>query len=100
MEWLTCIRKAIDYMEEHLEDNISAQDVAGQIFMSSFFFQKWVTFYAYMAQEQEASMNKEWSELNKTMQTELKKRGTFNQGIFSLMKLRDELWNTILSLKN
>ena len=45
-------------------------------------------------------MNKEWSELNKTMQTELKKRGTFNQGIFSLMKLRDELWNTILSLKN
>ena len=34
------------------------------------------------------------------MQTELKKRGTFNQGIFSLMKLRDELWNTILSLKN
>lgn len=45
-------------------------------------------------------MNKEWSVLNKTMQTELKKRGTFNQGIFSLMKLRDELWNTILSLKN
>ena len=40
MEWLTCIRKAIDYMEEHLEDNISAQDVAGQVFMSSFFFQK------------------------------------------------------------
>ena len=29
MEWLTSIRKAIDYMEEHLEDNISAQDVAG-----------------------------------------------------------------------
>lgn len=29
MEWLTCIRKAIDYMDEHLEDNISAQDVAG-----------------------------------------------------------------------
>ena len=40
MEWLTSIRKAIDYMEEHLEDNISAQDVAGQVFMSSFFFQK------------------------------------------------------------
>ena len=29
MEWLTCTRKAIDYMEEHLEDNISAKDVAG-----------------------------------------------------------------------
>ena len=27
MEWLTSIRTAIDYMEEHLEDNISAQDV-------------------------------------------------------------------------
>ena len=40
MEWLTCIRKAIDYMEEHLEDDISAQDVADQVFMSSFFFQK------------------------------------------------------------
>ena len=40
MEWLTSIRKAIDYMEEHLEDNISAQDVADQVFMSSFFFQK------------------------------------------------------------
>ena len=30
MEWLTGIRTAIDYMEEHLTDNISAQDVAGQ----------------------------------------------------------------------
>ena len=40
MEWLTSIRKAIDYMEEHLEENITAQDVADQVFMSSFFFQK------------------------------------------------------------
>ena len=31
MEWLSCIRKAIDYMEEHLEDNISAQDVNTKI---------------------------------------------------------------------
>ena len=28
MEWLTCISTAIDYMEEHLTDDISAQDVA------------------------------------------------------------------------
>ena len=28
MEWITCIRTAIDYMEKHLEDDISAQDVA------------------------------------------------------------------------
>jgi AraC family transcriptional regulator len=40
MEWLTCIRTAIDYMEKHLEDNITAQNVAEQVFMSSFFFQK------------------------------------------------------------
>ena len=45
-------------------------------------------------------MNKEWSELNKMMQAGLKKRDTFDQGKFSLMKLRDELWNTILTLKN
>ena len=29
MEWLTSIRTAIDYMEEHLTDNISAQAVPG-----------------------------------------------------------------------
>lgn len=44
-------------------------------------------------------MNKEWSEHNKTLQTELKKRDTFDRGILSLMKLRSELWETILSLK-
>ena len=40
MEWLTSIRKSIDYMEKHLEEDISAQDVADQVFMSSFFLQK------------------------------------------------------------
>ena len=40
LEWVTSIRKAIDYMEAHLEYDISAQDVANQVFMSSFFFQK------------------------------------------------------------
>lgn len=25
MEWLTAIRKSIDYIEEHLNDNISAR---------------------------------------------------------------------------
>ena len=34
-------------------------------------------------------MNKEWSELNKTMQTELKKRGTFNQGMFRRVLLSE-----------
>lgn len=32
MEWLTAIRKSIDYIEEHLNDNISAQDVAEQVY--------------------------------------------------------------------
>lgn len=45
-------------------------------------------------------MNKKWSELNKMMQAGLKKRDTFDQGKVSLMKLRCELWNTILTLKN
>ena len=40
MEWLTSIRTAIDYMEKHLTDDISAQDVADQVFLSPFFLQK------------------------------------------------------------
>jgi AraC family transcriptional regulator len=40
MEWLFAIRTAIDYMENHLTDNISAQDVAGQVFLSPFFLQR------------------------------------------------------------
>ncbi len=40
MEWLTSIRKAVDYMEKHLDDNISAQDVADQVHLSPFFLQK------------------------------------------------------------
>lgn len=44
-------------------------------------------------------MNKEWSELNKTMQTQIKKRDSFDLGIRTLTELRGELWNTVLSLK-
>ena len=40
MEWLSAIRAAIDYMETHLTDDISAQDVAGQVFLSPFFLQR------------------------------------------------------------
>ena len=40
MEWLTSIRTAIDYMEEHLTDNISAQDVAARVHLSPFFLQR------------------------------------------------------------
>jgi len=40
MEWLTAIRKSIDYIEEHLNDNISAQDVAEQVYVSPLHFQR------------------------------------------------------------
>ena len=44
-------------------------------------------------------MNKEWSELNKTMQAQLKKKDTFDEGISTLLELRKQLWNTISSYK-
>ena len=44
-------------------------------------------------------MNKEWSELNKTMQTQLKKNDTFDEGIATLLELRKKLWNTILTYR-
>lgn len=40
MEWIACIRRAIDFMEEHLLENISAQDVAENAYLSPFFLQR------------------------------------------------------------
>ena len=40
MEWLTSIRRAIEYMEQHLTENITAQDVADQVYLSPFFLQR------------------------------------------------------------
>ena len=40
MEWLTSVRTAIEYMEEHLTDDISAQDVADRVHLSPFFLQR------------------------------------------------------------
>ena len=45
-------------------------------------------------------MNKDWSELNKTMQLKLKKKDTYSDGIADLMELRKQLWDTILSYKS
>ena len=45
-------------------------------------------------------MNKEWSELNKTMQAQIKKKETYNYGISTLFKLRNRLMQTIISFKN
>jgi len=45
-------------------------------------------------------MNKEWSELNKTMQAQIKRKDTFIGGIGTLFELRNELWQAILSFKS
>lgn len=45
-------------------------------------------------------MNKEWSELNKTMQRQLKKKETFSLGIDTLLTLRKELLEQIFEMKD
>ena len=45
-------------------------------------------------------MNKEWSELNKLMQTQIKKKDTYDLGIGNLFSLRDNLWDMIISFKD
>lgn len=45
-------------------------------------------------------MNQEWSELNKTVQTQLKKKDTYKAGIDSLLRLRDQLMETIASFRD
>ena len=44
-------------------------------------------------------MNKEWSELNKTMQSQIKRKDTYFDGIDTLFELRNKLLQTILSFK-
>ncbi|MBO7472566.1 MAG: phage head-tail adapter protein [Ruminococcus sp.] len=45
-------------------------------------------------------MNKEWSELNKKMQSELKKNETYKSGIDTLLELRGQLMKVLYSFKN
>ena len=44
MEWLTCIRTAVAYMEQHLTEDIGPQDVAEQVHLSPFFLQRGFSF--------------------------------------------------------
>ncbi|AQR94585.1 phage head-tail adapter protein [Clostridium saccharoperbutylacetonicum] len=44
-------------------------------------------------------MNIEWSDLNKKMQLQIKKKSTFYEGIDTLLELRKELMKEIVSLK-
>ena len=45
-------------------------------------------------------MNKEWSELNKAMHSQLKKRDSYEDGISTLFELRGKLTDTINSFRN
>ncbi|MEE1019307.1 MAG: AraC family transcriptional regulator [Acutalibacteraceae bacterium] len=40
MEWTNVIQSAVEYIERHLEDDISAEDIADFVHMSPFYFQK------------------------------------------------------------
>ena len=44
-------------------------------------------------------MNKNWSEQNKLMQSQLKKKDTFESGIDTLIALRKDLMTQILRFK-
>ncbi len=44
-------------------------------------------------------MNKEWSELNKIMQSQIKKKDTYKDGIDTLFDLRNKLMQVLLSFK-
>jgi hypothetical protein len=50
--------------------------------------------------QRRTQMNKEWSELNKLMQSRIKKRDIYEEGISTLLVLRNDLWNTIISFKD
>ena len=40
MDWTEAIEKSIEYIEEHITEDISADDVADYVYMSPFYFQK------------------------------------------------------------
>lgn len=40
VNWLEAIEKSIEYIEEHITENISAEDAAECVYMSPFYFQK------------------------------------------------------------
>lgn len=45
-------------------------------------------------------MNKEWSDLNKMMQQQIKKKDSFNEGIETLLLLREKLMEQIFEFKD
>lgn len=45
-------------------------------------------------------MNKDWSELNKAMQTKIRRKDTYEEGIDTLFDLRNQLMQILLSFKD
>lgn len=45
-------------------------------------------------------MNKKWAELNKTLQSQLKKEETFSDGVQTVLRLRQELFDVLCQLKS
>ena len=45
-------------------------------------------------------MNKEWSELNKLMQQQINRKDTFSDGIDTLLKLRNEIFDSLIALRD
>lgn len=44
MEWISCIREVIDYIEKNIESDISIDEIAKHVFVSSFFLQRGFSF--------------------------------------------------------
>lgn len=40
MEWTNAVQSAIEFMEQHITEDISTEDVANYVHISSFYFQK------------------------------------------------------------
>lgn len=40
MEWVKGLQKAIDYIEDHITEEIDYAEIAGQVYSSSFHFQR------------------------------------------------------------
>ena len=40
MEWIKAIESAVEYIERHITEDISAAEVADKVYMSPFYFQK------------------------------------------------------------
>nr|MDE7105594.1 phage head-tail adapter protein [Anaeroplasmataceae bacterium] len=45
-------------------------------------------------------MNKEWSDLNKVMQSQIKREETYKAGLNSLFELRDQLFKVLVDISN